>query len=293
MKNSFFLLLIILMDMRTYSQTDVATARWMKQPATIDGINTEWGSLNFYDDETQLSFAIANDSNNIYLCFESADDLGQMKLMHAGMKITLSTKGKPKHEASVLFPLPQPEHTPEGDSMHNKNITADYNRSVYNKESFREHFISNHSTMQVTGFATRNGDISTKDTSICAAINWDSTSNLIYEIAIAKKEFFGAAYSSKDAMDDITLSVEINALKNAEGDGKYAGHNSGGGGMHMSGGMQGGGYSGMHGGGMHASGTHSEGYGGAGGQGMTEARKAALSTKTSFKQKFVLNNDSN
>ena len=75
--------------------------------------------------------------------------------------------------------------------------------------------------------------------------------------------------------------------------GNMQGHNSGGGGMHMSGGMQGGGYSGMHGGGMHASGTHSEGYGGAGGQGMTEARKAALSTKTSFKQKFVLNNDSN
>src|ERR1700759_2430565 len=97
------------------AQSDVATAKWMTQPVIIDGQNTEWGqSLNFYDEDTKLSFALGNDSNNIYLCFESESGPNQMKVTRAGMNITLSAKGKTKHEVSIAYPLPQKEQEPIG-----------------------------------------------------------------------------------------------------------------------------------------------------------------------------------
>ena len=54
------------------------------------------------------------------------------------------------------------------------------------------------------------------------------SSNVIYEVAIAKKEFFGAGYTAKDDKDDITLSVELNGLSHSEtGDAKTGGYHGG------------------------------------------------------------------
>src|SRR5690349_1444958 len=106
--HAYMILLLAGAYVNANAQSDVATAKWMQQSVKIDGKLMEWQQpLNFYDDETKLLFDIANDSNNIYLSFESKEEIDQMKLMRAGMKITLSTKGKSKHEASVIYPLPQ------------------------------------------------------------------------------------------------------------------------------------------------------------------------------------------
>lgn len=199
------------------AQTDVATAKYLQ--ATIDGNSSEWGALNFYDEDTQLNFALANDAKNIYFCFVTGSQLAQMKLTRAGMKITLSTKGKPKREAAVVFPLPQTKQLP--DSTLNKNNTA--TQPASNKESFRKGFIAHHTTMQVSGFVNTNGEIATDNSSIQAALNWDSSSNIVYEIAIPKTEFYGAGYTAKDLKNDITLTVELNGLSRSEtGDARYA-----------------------------------------------------------------------
>ncbi len=280
------------------AQSDVATAKWMH--VTVDGNNNEWGSLNFYDDQTQLNFGIANDTNNIYLCFSAGNGPAQMKLMHAGMKITLSTKGKPKHEASILFPLPQNKQQQFTDSAFNKNNSpAPGAQPVFNKETFRQSYVAHHSVMQVSGFASANGEISTSDSDIHVAVNWDSSSNMIYEVAIAKKEFFGNGFTTKDVLSDITLDVELNGLSHSEtGDAKTGG-GSHGGGMHgsMEGENSGGG---SHGGGIHGSGMHGGGFNSDGQHGsnspnanMNNSNNVSLNQKTSFKQKFILNDGTN
>ncbi len=290
MKTTFLLLLGINMCLQVFAQTDVSTAKWMQQPVTIDGENIEWGSLNFYDDQTQLNFGIANDSNTIYLCFQTTTDPSQLKLTRAGMKVTLSTKGKDKHEASIMFPLPQAKQLHVADSSGNDSNS--YTHAVYNKETFRQNYIAHHLSMQLNGFAITNGEVSTKDSLIQAAVNWDSASNFICEFAIAKKEFFGTNYTAKEAMENITLGVEVNALPKSEYP-KSRNPVYKGSGMHE-GGMQGGG-GGMHGGGR----MHGGGFNGGGRQQNTEANPMnndntpSLSTKTSFKQKFALNTGSN
>ncbi len=280
-KHAYMILLLAGAYVNATAQSDVATAKWMQQPVKVDGKLAEWQQpLNFYDSDTKLLFDIANDSNNIYLCFESKEEIDQMKLMRAGMKITLSTKGKSKHEASVMYPLSQ-SNSPQ--SAANKAVdTANEPMSeaqrVHDLSSFRAHFLQQHTTMKVQGFATVNGDIPVTDTSgITAAINWDNESNLVYEIAIPKKEFWGADFAAKEALGDITLSVEINGLPRSSSPGGETRS----GGYHEGGGMHG-----MHGEGMKGGGQ----YGGEHGSGRqwTEEDRASLNRKTSFKQKFVV-----
>jgi len=286
MKNNFILFVCMIICLHSFAQSDVATAKYMH--VTVDGNDTEWGSLNFYDDQTQLNFAIADDTDNIYLCFSANSQPVQMKFMRAGMKITLSTKGKSKHEASILYPLQQTKLVEFKDSAVNKNNPPEPGeRPVFNKETFRQNFIAHHTSMQVSGFANSNGEIPVKDSAIHVAVNWDTASNMVYEVSIAKKEFFGAGYSAKDLLSDITLNVELNGLSHAEtGDAKDGNTPSHSNGAH----------SGMHGGG---GGTH----GGAGFNGGGEYQKplsdpmnntgnVSLNQKTSFKQKFVLNDGS-
>ena len=285
MKNRILVFLLMNICFYAAAQTDVSTAKWIH--VTVDGDATDWGSLNFYDDQTQLNFGLANDSENIYLCFTANTQPVQMKLMRAGMKVELSAKGKTKHEAFIVFPLPQSAQAQGKDSSFNKTDSPG-TQPVFNKETFRANYIAHHTMMQVSGFADSNGEISTKNPAIPLAINWDSSSNLVYEIGIAKKEFFGADYTAKDELENIGLNVELNGLsRNELGDEKNGGH------YHQSMGMHSGG--GTYEGGMH-SGSHSEGsegmHGDAQNNPMNNSGYTSLSAKTSFKQKFVLNTGS-
>ncbi len=289
MKISFLLLLLVYPGMYVCAQDDVSTAKWMLHPVIVDGRSNEWGSLNFYDDQTQLNFGIANDSNTIYLCFQTTTDPSQSKLTRAGMKVTLITKGKDKREATILFPLPQNKQVVSAVIPQDDSSAAVH--GVFNKETFRQNYIAHHSTMHVSGFATVSGEVSTKDSLIQAAVNWDSASNFICEIAIAKKEFFGKNYIAKEAMESITLGVEVNALPKSEspGEGRNPVYKTGG----------------THGGEIKGEGrpdgmrTNGNGFNGGGKyqhpvtDPMTNENKISLSKKSSFKQKFVLSSGSN
>ena len=280
MKTYLYALLLTGICVKASAQSDVATAKWMPQPASIDGKLTEWKQpLSFYDDNTKLLFDIANDSSNIYLCFKSEDEMNQTKLMRAGMKITLSTKSKPKHEATITYPMPQSSASKKqaNNNTAEENESAPDEQTVHDLASFRSNFLQHHTTMNVEGFASANGEIPvTNSYGIIAAINWDSTSNLIYEIAIPKKEFFGASFSAKDASADINLSVEINKMQQ-----HYSASKNDDAGSRNNQGAPG---AGMHGRGMR----NGMGSGFGGGRQLSDADRSTLNQKTSFKQKFVL-----
>ena len=200
-KNSFAILLLFVSAFSFAQDTPAST--WVSSPVTIDGNPQEWKlPLRFYDDGTKLFFAFANDDKNLYLCFQAPDDMFQTKIMQAGMKVSLSTKGK--HQVSVTFPLPQ-QSTAANDNNNQQDV---------DRKNRRSGFILQNTLMQVSGFATRNGMISINDTSgINAAINWDESNKLTYEMAIPFKEWFGADYNIEDLPKDVSLEITINGLK--------------------------------------------------------------------------------
>lgn len=284
MKVFFCAFFAIMIASALAAQSDVATAKWMQQPVTIDGVLSEWKQpLNFYDADTKLLFDIADDSSNIYLCFKSQDEANQTKMMRGGMKITLSMKGKPRHEASISYPLSprqlaalaQPQAAVEEPGNASNPAVR-----VHDLSSFRNHFIESHATMMAEGFVTQNGTLPIHNAAgIQAAINWDSTSNLIYEIAIPKKEFIGKDEANRLTAKAITLSVEINAMPRTQSDkGRSSTDNSSGEDENLDsrkGQFNGGSYGSGNGGIRH----------------YNAMEQASLTTKSSFKQKFTLSNE--
>lgn len=281
MKKYFLSIMLVTGSGTMYAQ-DVSTAKWMAHPVTIDGEATEWHQpLNFYDSETKLLFAISNDSTHIYLCFEAKDEATQMKIMRAGMRVELDTKGRNGRSASIDFPLP-PKERDENEEGGNdfRQRTGDTTGGQFNHKPdmamMHQRFLQRNITMDVKGFADGNGIIPVRGRDISVAMNWDDADDLFYEVSIPIKSLLDDGYTAGDVLKEITLHAEVNGIKGAEGGGRNAGAFNGGGMGRGGGGMRGGG-GGMRGGGMRGGGMQ--------GSGMD---RSSLGEKTSFKQKFVL-----
>jgi hypothetical protein len=240
MKRSFFSLILSFIATISFAQ-EVSTAQWEKNNITVDGNAADWNhSLKHYDNDTRLFFDFKNDSNDLYLCFQTKDEITEEKIMRSGMKIILSNKINGKHKAVINFPLgikhsstpvQQDEETPQ------EGVTG-YPRT-------HKAFGANDS-MEVKGFADKNGLIPANDISgIHAAMGRDSSNALTIEIAIPFKEMFGNDYQVKDLSKEISLNVIINAMP-AGSQNHESGYAHGGG---RGGGRMGGGYGhgGMHG----------------------------------------------
>jgi len=257
----------------SFSQDDIGRSSWITTPVKVDGSPVEWNQpLRYYDHNTKLFFAFNNDDKNLYICFQTADETSQMKIMRSGMEVTLVTKNK--HKASITFPM-KPQTETERPAQH-----ADENSSPqnFNHANMRAAFLAADTTMDVQGFSTRNGLIPINDTSgINVAISVGEADKLTYEIAVPLKELFGAGYTTTDITKDISLAVKVNAGPSKNGSG---GRNSfsGRGGGRM-GGRRGGG------GGMNSNSDPSAE------EGNAEQRvedRTAMFEKSEFKEKFVL-----
>ena len=156
--------------------------------------------------------------------------------MRAGMEVYLAIKGK--HKVSVTFPL-------AGQSAPAPSQNDNSSRENADRKDRRTSFILQNTLMEVKGFETRNGFIPINDSSgINAAINWDENDKLTYEIAIPLKAWLGTNSTAEDISKDISLDIEINAVKRQ-------GRSGGGGGGNGFSGRGGGGRMGGGGGGMH------------------------------------------
>src|ERR1043165_3184571 len=198
------IIFLIAISLNAFSQKDLLPTAYWKTPK-IDGDPSEWNKpLRFYDAETKLFFAFANDSSNMYLVFQSNDKRNQVKIHMAGMKVSIQTKGAEKHKTCIAYPLT--------DSKEN------FAREVLNEEtepdieSMKSKFMLQNTNMLCTGFANQNGNFPITDSvGIHAALNWNERNVMTYEIVIPLKELFGKNYTEKDLSKVITLLIEVNA----------------------------------------------------------------------------------
>jgi uncharacterized membrane protein YgcG len=242
MKVTWFLLLTCIAY--AFSSEAQLNSRWVTQTVIADGIIKDWGQgLNFYDSKTKLLYAVANDSNNLYLCFQEPDQMSQMRIMRAGLIINLSVKGKSKSNVTIAFPL-QDQEPVSRSSEQEGGQRPDMNQ-------IKEKFLLANTMMSIRGFATPDGIVPIHNPSgLNVAVRWDSTSRMNYEIVIPWKELIKTNFSSENVGKDISLEVTVNALQamkppankgsGANGGGARGGRGGGGGGGGMRGGQGGG-----------------------------------------------------
>lgn len=266
MEKTSLTIILIFITAFSFAQTK-ATSQWTNIEITIDGKAHDWNPpLKHYDNQTALFFDFKNDSNNLYLCFQTKDQINEAKIIRSGMRVILSDKINGKHKSVISFPLPFKHAAKLNQS---DEIKPD---PLAPGQSHHTSFLANDTLMEVKGFANKNGIISINNSDIQAAINFDSSNILTYEIAIPIKELFGSDYKVKEVSKDISLNVIINAMADHSAGGEYSGRGGRSGGRMDS-------YGGMNGGGNRMSN---------GGNEQNQFYRAAMFQKTELKQKFTL-----
>jgi hypothetical protein len=162
----------------------------LNSPSTaviIDGNNKEWGdSLAYYNSESKINYAIANDKQNIYLVIKTNDLVKQNYILSSGVTFSIDTKGRSKKSTfSVTFPKSVPEE------MRRTAPTLAENKQKAGILGFRK--------ISVKGFKDITDDeISLPNVfDIKVAVNFDNKGYMIYEEAIPL-ELFNAGDLTKN-----------------------------------------------------------------------------------------------
>ncbi|HPC35045.1 MAG TPA: hypothetical protein P5268_01875 [Candidatus Marinimicrobia bacterium] len=78
---------------------------WNDGNIKIDAVVKDWGSHLVFDDKSKVSLGVANDSENLYLCWVTSDpDLHRQILMN-GLIVEVDQKGSKSHHFGIKFPL--------------------------------------------------------------------------------------------------------------------------------------------------------------------------------------------
>jgi uncharacterized membrane protein YgcG len=242
-----------------HAQSKTAQNKLQPPPAniTIDGDPKEWGdSLPYYNKDKQINYALANDQDNIYMAIRINDRSQQIRVLRAGLTLSIDTKGRKKETFSITFPVGDQsisDQLQEANDLQGSNDVTQQDRDDLAKAR-----LTKLREIRVVGFKDIEGEmITTSNTyGIKTAIDYDKDGNLVYEAAIPLK-FFHADDLSKSEwafnfkINGITHKGQTPNSPDQDGPGK-AGRGSGG----MSGG--GGGRGGRGGGrGGHMGGGNS------------------------------------
>ncbi|GGB23960.1 hypothetical protein GCM10011500_45250 [Mucilaginibacter rubeus] len=247
----------------------------------IDGSLKDWGdSLRYYNEEKKLNYVLANDKDYLYAAIRISDRLDKMKVLNAGITISIDPKGKKKDSFMLTFPLAAPDEKPEFAKPKDDNGEI----TQADRDELMRERITKLRYIKVVGFKDIDGDmITTSNTyGIKTAINYDANGDLVYEAAIPLSFF----HAGNDAFkNEWAFNFKINGFQRPAGTGggeQDGGSFGGGGGRGGRGGMGGGGMGGGRG-----------GRGGRGGMGGGAGRGAAggsgeMSKSVDFWEKYYL-----
>lgn len=226
---------------------------------TIDGDVKEWGdSLRYYNKDKQLNYSLANDQENLYMAIRINDRSEIIRVLRAGITLSIDTRGKKKESFSITFPVgdqnPNAFAQPADDLQGKTDITQE------DRDELAQARLTRLREIRVSGFKDIEGEtITTSNTyGIKTAIDYDKDGYLVYEAAIPLK-FFHVDDLTKNEwafnfkINGITRRAPNNNNSDQEGPGR-AGRGGGGfgGGGGGRGGRGGGGRGGRMGGGNSA-----------------------------------------
>jgi hypothetical protein len=198
---------MFLLSAVSMAQDDITQARWQETMIAADGNNNEWKKpLNLYDAITGLLFTIANDSNNLYLCFTNNDERKITKLMKAGWSVEIYSKEKnKKFDAAIVFPAIQMITAPGKDEGVTRSAEPDFKNET-------ALYRLNLQAVTVKGFVSGNGELPLQNSNgISIGIGSDNTQAIIYELVIPLKELLPG--HTGGPAPEMGLHITVNALK--------------------------------------------------------------------------------
>lgn len=218
MKTLILLLSILVISISAgYSQSNVTTAKWLKDEyKNVQDIP----HLDYlYDVDQKLFYLITNDSANLYINLKAADQSTQKKILMFGLTVWIDKDAKNKKNTGLRFPVPN-----EGDPENN-------NRPMVQGLDFNEikqEIVDNANEIELIGFSGKNSSeiISTlANNAIHAAMFMDTNGDLLYQLCIPLKQL-EIDYNPENLL---SVNLESGEAKMKGQPGKMKGERPGGG----------------------------------------------------------------
>lgn len=246
------------------------------QEMTIDGLSSDWSKdLLTLDKTTNLTTAIRNDAEYLYILFQANNQTSIGKMLQAGMEITFKAKVKPKVNAKFEFPMEAASGqttAQRGGQRQRTQGGQGADRAAQLKERLQG-MLETKNQAKLKGFSASNGQMLLADLNgIQTGLAFDESSEqpvLNYELRIPLSELYGASMDwDKITAKDLDITIKVNGV-DAPAGGSVGGGGGGGRGGAGGGGGGRGGAGGGGGGGRGGAGGGARAGAGAGGQGGT------------------------
>jgi hypothetical protein len=99
---SFFLVLALFTT--GFSKEKIVESQWVAKPASIDGLNTEWGNIPLNSEKkVGVEYGFMNDAQNLYILFVFKDPKYLSSINWTGLTIWLSPQGSKDDDLGVRF----------------------------------------------------------------------------------------------------------------------------------------------------------------------------------------------
>lgn len=183
----------------------------------LDGSMNEWPNEKFETNkETNISYAIDNDAENLFVAMRVPDFGAQMKMMRQGMNLYIDLKGKKKEGRGIEFPVKR-ENGFSGGGFGNRQDNdreSSPEKRAEQMKAVRSAMALNLLSMKVFGFDNNEPKEQglKMDNTANIAFNWDSSNVMFVEYAIPLK-MLDEKISSLN-QKNISLGWKINGVDN-------------------------------------------------------------------------------
>lgn len=187
-------------------------SQWQSSAVVINGYADEWPeTFRYYDGNTMLQFAIANDTSNVYICLKANDAGTQRNLIHAGLNIWLDPKGKKKELTGVVYPMRKEMALPiQAQSSARRGMNE-----------MKQQVLLSQNTLVVYGLSGVGKEIvpiKGNTYGVETAISWDSLDIMVIEYKIPVPALLAHSFSAADTSKLLSFGLVIAAEKMTPGE---------------------------------------------------------------------------
>jgi hypothetical protein len=184
---------------RSAQKADPTSGAWQQQPLTIDGSDKDWTKpLPYSVKSDQLSYAVTNDNQNLYILMTTSSPQEQQKIVQGGMTVWVNTKGDKSYAGAVGIGYPLDPHTDRDKSLMEEAQPQRKNNKPVTLEDKHDYQLYGFDNGQIPTFTY--GDANTQG--IVMRMDYNDAGALVYEASIPLQTLYpghntNSSYASK------------------------------------------------------------------------------------------------
>lgn len=205
-------------------------SKWQPDPVGVTD-PTAWIQQTQYDERSKLHIHLSNDKENLYVLLQTDDDLTKMKMLRAGMELSIDTLGKRDGHCVLVYPIRQEtmmsalvpirnrgeitEGGTEGFSERQQRFDGENQRKRPDQSEMFQRLIDQQRHAMIHGFNNhRDGRTSIEgESGIRVVLTMDTTGMISYRAVLPLYTFYKELEAAADTTQQFGLTVHISGIE--------------------------------------------------------------------------------